>query len=617
MAEWLSESMFSTEEDIRCKLLVPYLSALGISPQNVKTERSFRLRLGKMKLVSNPEDRRETVRGRLDVLVTNSKGENLFVVELKSDGAELTDEDTEQAISYARLLPQIAPFALITNGREAMLFDTITTNEIKLEALGERWTQWRGGHALPTTADLRIRYEALKHFLGYSHENVRGFCHAQLADRMRSLKAEDGGRDRKYLPDVYVSRGGIRDAISTFVDGPYTMFVLAGESGVGKTNEMCAIAEELLSKHFVLFYNGAELFGSLRERIADDFNWHFTDELSLSKICERVSELGDSLGCKALIVIDGIDETRIVDIQYELGDLARHVRSLGTSVKVIVSLKSSNWQEFASLRSNPSPLLDAMMPPHERTAPQAGQAVTTAIPEPSATLRRFSPNETESAIALYRARFGLRGAFSRELTHAAEDPLLLRLICEVYADGLGQLPRDIGEELLLQQYLATKLAKMRDGNQAERELIGVARASMLHAESLQDDFSHAGSGLDPADRAGEAAVTEDQIAGAMPQAGRELTYEIVEHGIVSCFRDSMGRRYFRFVYDRVRDFIVASRVLRFDRLQESEFEAVLKDSLRNRIMFEALLLYLRAASDEHWSITRRFAEQQGQVPSCV
>src|SRR5207248_7480025 len=109
---------------------------------------------------------------------------------------------------------------------------------------------------------------------GYSLENVRAFCRAQQAKAMTALR----GEGKKYLPDLHVRRDSVEEALARFVQSDAVAFVIGGDSGVGKTCETCASAEALGEDHLVLFWNGAELAGSLSEAIASEFNWYFSDE---------------------------------------------------------------------------------------------------------------------------------------------------------------------------------------------------------------------------------------------------------------------------------------------------------------------------------------------------
>jgi len=142
-----------SEENLKAKVLLPFLSAVGIALDQIDVEKTLRLRLGRgvHQYVS------DTASGRLDLLVRSREGEHLFVVELKREDLDLTDDDRDQGISYARLLDQIAPFVLLTNGRESRLYDSISREELK-DDIGRQYTTFRGRL---TAEDIRIRYEAL------------------------------------------------------------------------------------------------------------------------------------------------------------------------------------------------------------------------------------------------------------------------------------------------------------------------------------------------------------------------------------------------------------------------------------------------------------------------
>ena len=107
--------MFCSEEDLKNKIVLPYLQDLDFQPADVSFERSFTIRLGRTKhTIGNGKD---TPRGRLDILC-RKENKNLFLIEVKADGDSIEQDDIDQGISYARLLDNIPPFVLVTNGKE-------------------------------------------------------------------------------------------------------------------------------------------------------------------------------------------------------------------------------------------------------------------------------------------------------------------------------------------------------------------------------------------------------------------------------------------------------------------------------------------------------------------
>jgi type I site-specific restriction endonuclease len=146
------------EEEIRSKLLLPYLNDLGFDLSEILLEKSFTIRLGKSK---------HPIKGRSDILCKRN-GKNLFIIELKNDSISINQEDIEQGISYARLLTDnIAPFTIITNGKTTRIFDSISREELTGTEIFKQSSYWQNGCTLSTDIDLQIRYEALKNFVGF------------------------------------------------------------------------------------------------------------------------------------------------------------------------------------------------------------------------------------------------------------------------------------------------------------------------------------------------------------------------------------------------------------------------------------------------------------------
>ena len=115
------------EEDIRGKLLLPYIKDLGFDVSEISLEHAFSIRLGKKKHVT----------GRSDILCKRHN-KNLFVIELKNDSIPITQDDIDQGISYARLLlDDIATFTIITNGKITRIFDSVSREELSGKISGQ------------------------------------------------------------------------------------------------------------------------------------------------------------------------------------------------------------------------------------------------------------------------------------------------------------------------------------------------------------------------------------------------------------------------------------------------------------------------------------------------
>lgn len=110
-----------TEEDVKIKFLVPYLKALGYDSDCLEFNSPIEVQEGR---------KQKTIFPDVIVYASSQKKAPLIVCETKAPDEVLTRFVREQAISYARLLPRIAPIALITNGSQTQVFQTVNKNRI-------------------------------------------------------------------------------------------------------------------------------------------------------------------------------------------------------------------------------------------------------------------------------------------------------------------------------------------------------------------------------------------------------------------------------------------------------------------------------------------------------
>jgi hypothetical protein len=253
------------EEEIKIKYVIPWLQQAGAELTDVQLERSFTIRLGRS-VISAESALGDTRRGRLDILVRRGES-NLFVIETKAASEALTDADRDQAVSYARLVHPIAPYAMVTNGDEYRLYHTITKELIEPSEL-----RIRGFEAsLPEAALI----EAQSYFLRLNRANLLVLCRGQVDSELRRIRGEPL-EGKKYVPRLHVSRQSFMEAVNDFQTSGLPGLLLTAPSGSGKTCELCFLAETLLREgRAVFFFNGAVLAERLIDAISAEFNWAF------------------------------------------------------------------------------------------------------------------------------------------------------------------------------------------------------------------------------------------------------------------------------------------------------------------------------------------------------
>lgn len=117
----MSEVDFHSEEDVKVKFLLPLLESLGYNIKHCEFETPIEVQEGR---------RTKTIFADVIVYGSAKKPAPLMCVETKAPNVPLTRADRDQAISYARLLPKIAPIAVLTNGRQVQVFRTFDKTRV-------------------------------------------------------------------------------------------------------------------------------------------------------------------------------------------------------------------------------------------------------------------------------------------------------------------------------------------------------------------------------------------------------------------------------------------------------------------------------------------------------
>ena len=433
------------EEEIRGKLLLPFLNDLGFDLSEISLEKSFSIRLGKSK---------HTIKGRSDILCKRN-GKNLFIIELKNDSISIVQEDIDQGISYARLLTDnIAPFTIITNGKTTRIFDSISRKELTGTKISNLSSYWQNEWTLSTDIDLRIRYEALKNFVSFSPENLKIFCEDQVRDRMGPIIGNIDNPYAKFVKELYVQRQGLQNAFNTFISSEVSVFGIVGSAGVGKTSAICSLALQKLEDEFVFFYNAAIINKSPLEHIAQDLNGVFSSKSESDIVLKKLDELGRFLNKSILIFIDAIDENIDSNLAIELSEIALTVRTLDR-VKICISCKSNIWNNILKKNNNPTHLFEELNKTHN--------GISSLGNCPGFLLEDFSNDEINSIIPLYQEIFGFKGQISESLFNALRNGFFLRIFSEVYSQR--EIPQEINDKELIRKYIKQSLEKTEIGFQ--------------------------------------------------------------------------------------------------------------------------------------------------------
>lgn len=324
-------STYLSEDDIRTKVVYEWLKSCGISDSELAVEFSITLRLGKGT---------RTMLSRSDVLVKNPSG-NLLIVEVKQPRHHLCLADKLQGLAYARSLADggIAPFTIITNGKETEIYDSVTGELISGQSIPSDHPYIINGFKVTGDA-LTTRAEALDYLISLNDENLIAFCKGQVSEKMELLKSIDPFSGKKYIPGLQVTRKAARKELDKKIkdcENTGNVILVTGPPQHGKTCFMCQTVDDLLDKNIpCLFYPAISLRTGLLKEIADDFEWSFGEALMPVHVVNRISRLMLNAGSAIFLVIDGWNE--MADMAISLND--EIARLSGKNIRIILSTTS-------------------------------------------------------------------------------------------------------------------------------------------------------------------------------------------------------------------------------------------------------------------------------------
>lgn len=505
---------------------MPWLASLGFTEDELEFEKSFLLNLPNSTFMVNTEEQIKKTQPRLDILVKRD-GENLFVIEAKRDSKKLTDKDKWQAIAYARMVRQMAPIAIVTNGVDYHIYKVGDGSEIdknKTAILGYK-----------IEADLETIYqEAFECFIGLSSENVKIFCDAQINEGMKTLLGSREKRDRKFIPELYVPSKNLLTNFDNFLRSDKPVFALIGESGSGKTCAMCGLARDLTKGYPVLFYRALDLTDGLMKPIANDFNWEFSahlDEITLFKRLNRLLK-----GKKVIIFIDGIDEWTLPTKVEVLGGFASKISN--RNFKLVISCKSGQWDKFIRKLGTPTALAEEVY--------SSDKQYKGCIVQP------FDDEEFFELIKKYKSFYGFKGLFESDvLDECKRSPFLLRVFFEVaYKTKAEHLTFSIKE--FYDEYYKAVIEKIPDESEkTDSTLKAVAR---IIFEKNRDSI--------------ELSALRNELKLNISEI---IMPSLFENNLLEKTSDGLEMQ-IGFYFQKLRDYIIAFRVKKWDKVSVDEFK---------------------------------------------
>jgi hypothetical protein len=540
------------EEEVKNSVIIPWLTANGVHQGELHFERPFRVKLGRHTVVAGEGPTDPSVTARLDILVAR-QGRNLLVVEVKAEHLVLTDDDRDQGISYARLVHPVAPFVLVTNGRDHRLYDTLTKNLLADSTVVSR----EFTIALPDND----RIEALQMFLASSPANVLRLSAAQIESETASLKGGPTDLGAVYISSAHRPNTALLTAVPAFLRSTAALFVMVGDAGSGKTCAAVDIANSLVADGYpTFFYQSGMLEANVLEAVWSEIAWTFDEQSDRIRALRHLSN--QNAGKPFVLVLDALDEWTYPERTKHIRWLAQHIDPSKT--RIMATCKESAWHGFLAVRG-------------QHTGIDRHTFDVRADKQYSMSLGHLSHKDFHELLGRYRIAFGVAGGIDVSAQDAGRrSPFLLRIMFQVAA---ATATHDITlySASLFKRYLELAVNRT-DSAEASTNMLRTIAGLM---------FDHDTDWL-----------SEDDVRNALQvRPTEELPQDVFANRLLN-YTGPVGSRRISFTFAQLRSYIIAFHAQRWDRMDVAQFETkILK--IQGLVRSEALALYYSVAQEEH------------------
>ncbi|GBG04083.1 hypothetical protein AZSI13_34100 [Azospira sp. I13] len=309
-----------------------------IGSNSLRHQLRFSIKFGRANVMIDGRNA-SSAEARLDILV--SDGETpLAILELKREGARLSDADEQQGLSYARLLQPSPPLVIVTNGDDTRLLASHNGAPLDSGIFGsEQLKNLISAASTVATGDLRRAVDTL---LG---QGGRLWVNA-IRIATESMVADMCGAWNDYLQpfvrDFLIPRKATQEVLSnlrrksgprvTIIDGP----PLAGKSSViREVAELAARSDDLCVLLMETDQEGEGVFQRLANLFSVELGWPATsDDIRAWLRGASVREVGPRL----VVAIDGsnvVGEQVRRDIEELISD------QFGSELQILLGLDDS------------------------------------------------------------------------------------------------------------------------------------------------------------------------------------------------------------------------------------------------------------------------------------
>lgn len=324
--------MSKTEADLEARIHTALRSAFPwIS--DLEHQTFFSVRLGHA-TVRVDGSSAEKLSGRADILVSHNK-KPLAILELKREDINLSGDDIQQGLSYARLTNPMTPLVIVSNGKEFKIYDTYSGKEWEsVEKTDKALQKLLENTFIVATS---TRRDAIQKLMNSNQQHwidaFKQISSGLINDRAGDLK----DMMVPYVNNFLLPRHATKNALDAIGAGKRAI-VISGPPLSGKSNvlrELFLKIKENENLTILMLESSTDgIFETLSNQLSSFLDWN----VSADDAREWIRRVSNGDNADLIIALDGIDPAHNKIIS-ELNELVSS--RFGSALRLIITLDDS------------------------------------------------------------------------------------------------------------------------------------------------------------------------------------------------------------------------------------------------------------------------------------
>jgi hypothetical protein len=314
---------------------------------NIEHQKHFSISLGHHDVtVDHEAPPSRPVQAKLDILL-KSGDQNLILLELKREGLALDDDDRDQGLSYARLIHQMPPLVLISNGHQNQFYNTYTTEKLPRDSVDLDLIQAMVDNSFSIA--MNEFKKAVNILLNKQPELFSKVITSISNNRFNQYCGPVKNLFKPICPEFQLPRKIVAESYMAFENGD-NLVGLIGSAFSGKTNALYQFYKTYSQKeqHYIFYLDALDVQYSIFQQLATQFSKETKVAITKDRIREWFNNsLYDDSGAKFFLLIDNFNKELPDEIKAEVFELMDMFS--GSTHGILYSIDEFSYKELATV----------------------------------------------------------------------------------------------------------------------------------------------------------------------------------------------------------------------------------------------------------------------------